>query len=174
MAGSEMKTHKSAVVIIPPEEIWEPIQKIRRLYDRQCHRWMPHITLIYPFRPRSELERAVAVLSSGITALRAFALRLHRLQYFTHDRDRFTMWLDPGPREPIAALQARSRRRCPTADDVSKFPRGFTPHPQCRPGQGMSRARGANLRYSGPMGAPRVHRCGRGHHLPRRRRAVPR
>ena len=22
MAGSEMKTHKSAVVIIPPEEIW--------------------------------------------------------------------------------------------------------------------------------------------------------
>ena len=29
MAGSEMKTHKSAVVIIPPEEIWEPIQKIR-------------------------------------------------------------------------------------------------------------------------------------------------
>ena len=31
MAGSEMKTHKSAVVIIPPEEIWEPIQKIRRL-----------------------------------------------------------------------------------------------------------------------------------------------
>ena len=41
MAGSEMKTHKSAVVIIPPEEIWEPIQKIRRLYDRQGHRWMP-------------------------------------------------------------------------------------------------------------------------------------
>ena len=116
-----MKTHKSAVVIIPPEEIWEPIQKIRRLYDRQCHRWMPHITLIYPFRPRSELERAVAVLSSGITALRAFALRLHRLQYFTHDRDRFTMWLDPGPREPIAALQARSRRRCPTATTYRSF-----------------------------------------------------
>ena len=66
MAGPEMKTHKSAVVIIPPEEIWEPIQKIRRLYDRQCHRWMPHITLIYPFRPRSELERAVAVLSGRV------------------------------------------------------------------------------------------------------------
>ena len=32
MAGPEMKTHKSAVVIIPPEEIWEPIQKIRRLW----------------------------------------------------------------------------------------------------------------------------------------------
>ena len=128
MAGSEMKTHKSAVVIISPEEIWEPIQKIRRLYDRQCHRWMPHITLIYPFRPRSELERAVAVLSSGITALRAFALRLHRLQYFTHDRDRFTMWLDPGPREPIAALQAAFQAQVPDCDDVSKFPRGFTPH----------------------------------------------
>jgi len=110
-----MKTHKSAVVITPPEEIWEPIQKIRRLYDRQFHRWMPHITLIYPFRPRSELERA-------------FALRLRRLRYFTHGRDRFTMWLDPGPCESIAAPQAAFQAQVPDCDDVSKFPRGFTPH----------------------------------------------
>ena len=51
------KTHKTAVVIIPPEDVWDPIQKIREKYDRQFRRWMPHITLIYPFRPFEEFER---------------------------------------------------------------------------------------------------------------------
>jgi hypothetical protein len=43
------------LVIIPPEAVWEPIQAIRRRHDRKLRRWMPHITLLYPFRPRSEL-----------------------------------------------------------------------------------------------------------------------
>ena len=29
------KVNSSAVVIIPPKKIWEPIQEIRRIYDRQ-------------------------------------------------------------------------------------------------------------------------------------------
>ncbi|WP_445083711.1 2'-5' RNA ligase family protein [Candidatus Brocadia sp. AMX2] len=29
---------------------------MRREYDSQRRRWMPHITLIYPFRPREEFE----------------------------------------------------------------------------------------------------------------------
>ena len=56
------KVYTTAVVIIPPEKIWETIQKIRRTYDRQFHRWMPHITLLYPFKPQSyfkELDFAV-------------------------------------------------------------------------------------------------------------------
>jgi hypothetical protein len=40
------KVFTSAVVIIPPEELWIPIQKIRKKYDRQINRWMPHITLL--------------------------------------------------------------------------------------------------------------------------------
>ncbi|MBI5480461.1 MAG: 2'-5' RNA ligase family protein [Deltaproteobacteria bacterium] len=47
-----MKTHHTAVVIIPPGEIWGPIQAIRQRHDQQFHRWMPHITPLYPFRPR--------------------------------------------------------------------------------------------------------------------------
>ncbi len=49
------KTYTTAVVLIPAEDCWEPIQKIRRLHDRKLHHWMPHITLIYPFRPREAL-----------------------------------------------------------------------------------------------------------------------
>ena len=38
------KVYSSAVVIIPPKEIWESIQEIRKVYDRNINRWMPHIT----------------------------------------------------------------------------------------------------------------------------------
>lgn len=38
------KTHRTAVVAMPPPEVWEPIQAIRRQHDRNVQRWMPHIT----------------------------------------------------------------------------------------------------------------------------------
>src|SRR5262249_27220192 len=46
-------THTTAVVVIPPADAWPPIQALRERYDRQFRRWMPHITLLYPFRPRA-------------------------------------------------------------------------------------------------------------------------
>ena len=55
------KDYTSAVVIIPPEDKWESIQEVRKTYDRNIHRWMPHITLLYPFMPKTEyvaLEKA--------------------------------------------------------------------------------------------------------------------
>jgi hypothetical protein len=52
------KTHHTAFAIVPPEEVWGPIQAIRRRYDRQIHRWMPHINLLYPFRSRADFPNA--------------------------------------------------------------------------------------------------------------------
>jgi hypothetical protein len=49
------KSHCTAVAIAPPEQAWEPIQAIRRRYDRQIHRWPPYINLLYPFRPQADL-----------------------------------------------------------------------------------------------------------------------
>ncbi len=51
------KVYTSAVVIIPPKEKWKPIQEIRQLYDRNINRWMPHITLLYPFRPKNSYSK---------------------------------------------------------------------------------------------------------------------
>ncbi|GAH05617.1 unnamed protein product, partial [marine sediment metagenome] len=48
------KVYSSAVVIIPPREKWASIQEIRKIYDRNLTRWMPHITLLYPFRSRNQ------------------------------------------------------------------------------------------------------------------------
>jgi 2'-5' RNA ligase len=98
-------THKTALVVIPPESAWPPIQAIRAEHDRKVGRWMPHITLVYPFLPAGEFERAAGRLGPACEALRPFELRLARFDTFRHHRDSYTLWLKPEPEEPLVALQ---------------------------------------------------------------------
>ncbi|MEW6741219.1 MAG: 2'-5' RNA ligase family protein [Planctomycetota bacterium] len=123
-----MKTPRSALVAIPPEEIWEPIQRIRHRFDREVHRWMPHVTLLFPFRPRSEFERILPAIASACSEHSAFELALQEFRWFKHGRAGFTMWLAPDPPTPLRALQTSLDHALPDCDDVSRFPRGFTPH----------------------------------------------
>ena len=39
------KEYTAAVIIQPPEDLWEPIQYMRRQYDKAYVRWMPHVSL---------------------------------------------------------------------------------------------------------------------------------
>jgi poly(A) polymerase len=68
-------THKTALVVIPPESAWPPIQAIRAEHDRKVGRWMPHITLVYPFLPAGEFERAVGRLGPACEAITPSKLR---------------------------------------------------------------------------------------------------
>jgi hypothetical protein len=53
----------TAVVLLPPRDLWEPIQSIRRLLDKKhVDRWPPHVTLFYPFYPPGLLEQATELL----------------------------------------------------------------------------------------------------------------
>ena len=89
------KTYQTAVVIIPPKEIWTSIQSIRRQHDANYRRWMPHITLIYPFRPRSEFEVVADQLAAICQTQSPFSVCLKPFGYFSHHRSRYTIWLDP-------------------------------------------------------------------------------
>jgi hypothetical protein len=53
------KTHQTAVAVVPPQEVWGPIQAIRERHDRQFRRWMPHVNLLYPFYPPERFEEAL-------------------------------------------------------------------------------------------------------------------
>ena len=122
------KTYTTAVVLIPPEEIWEPIQVIRRIHDRHVSRWMPHITLIYPFRPRAEFKELAGVFSLACQSLEPFQLQLTEMSAFRHRRDSFTVWLAPEPKEALARLQKLIEGVVPDCDDVSRHRDGYTPH----------------------------------------------
>ena len=99
-------SYKTGLVVIPPPSAWPPIQAIRAEHDRKIGRWMPHITLIYPFFPAEGLEAAAARLAPACAVLRPFALRLSAFDTFRHHRESYTVWLRPEPEEPLPELQA--------------------------------------------------------------------
>jgi 2'-5' RNA ligase len=122
------KTHQTAVVVIPPPELWEPIQAIRRRHDRQVRRWMPHITLIYPFVPAEAFAAIEPELAAACSRIEPFELCLREFAWFAHGRESFTVWLSPEPAECLRHLHAALLRVVPHCDDTARHPQGFTPH----------------------------------------------
>jgi len=123
-----VKVYTSAVVIIPPEEKWASIQIIRKKYDRQINRWMPHITLLYPFKPENEYSRFEIEFSEKCKQIQPFEISLKKFKYFPHGKEKYTIWLDPEPNDLIISFQSELLKIVPDCSDVNKFKKGFTPH----------------------------------------------
>jgi 2'-5' RNA ligase len=121
-------THQTALVLIPPREVWEPIQAIRRVHDRQFRRWMPHVTILYPFVTKDLLDRALPAASEALSALVPLEIALARFDVFRHRGGTTTLWLAPEPKGALLALHASLLRRFPECVATSKFSGGFTPH----------------------------------------------
>ena len=122
------KTQTTAAVVIPPESVWEPIQAIRRTWDRGVRRWMPHVTLVYPFRPHEEFDALAAGLCAACAAVEPFDVTLARFGWFDHGGESYTTWLAPEPAEPLARLQEAVWHVAPDCDDVRRFDGGYAPH----------------------------------------------
>jgi RNA 2',3'-cyclic 3'-phosphodiesterase len=122
------KVHKSAVILSPPPGDRDAIQAIREVHDRNFLRWMPHITLFYPFYPKSHFENVVDVLSVACQKVQSFDISVSHFQYFQHGKRSFTFWLAPEPKEAICTLQETLWQAVPDCDDTHQFDRGFTPH----------------------------------------------
>ena len=60
--------YKTGLVTIAQPAAWPPIRAIRAGHDRKLRRWMPHITLIYPFLPAGEFEAAATRLVPACAA----------------------------------------------------------------------------------------------------------
>jgi len=122
------KIHKTAVVLSPPQSDWETIQAIREKYDRNFRRWMPHITLLYPFYPKTHFDTVVDPLSEVCKQVEDFEMSFNTFRFFQHGRRGFTLWLDPEPQGAVCALQEALWKVVPDCDDTRKHKGGFTPH----------------------------------------------
>jgi len=122
------KVYTSACVIIPPKEKWHSIQKIRQEYDNQIHRWMPHITLLYPFRPKTQFNDLEKDFIEKCSKIHSFEVYLKKFKYFRHQHQNYTIWLDPEPNHSIIQLQTELLKIVPDCDDVNKYKNGFLPH----------------------------------------------
>eukprot|EP01116_Phalansterium_solitarium_P001246 TRINITY_DN11023_c0_g1_i1.p2 TRINITY_DN11023_c0_g1~~TRINITY_DN11023_c0_g1_i1.p2 ORF type:complete len:296 (-),score=81.44 TRINITY_DN11023_c0_g1_i1:198-1046(-) len=126
------KVVKTAVVIIPPESVWGPIQRIRELHDKSYRRWMPHINLLYPFVSQSSFDDVLPALKQALSAFQPFQVTLAAFEHFTH-RGSCTIWLRPDVDRECAGqlqrLQQALERAVPVCDDLSHLSAaGFTPH----------------------------------------------
>ena len=122
------KTHTTAIVLIPPRDAREPVQAIRRRHDRQVRRWMPHITLVYPFLPPASFDVLDGPLAAAARAVPAFDVELREFGRFRHGHRSWTVWLAPEPAAALADLEAALRAACPDCDDQERHPGGFHPH----------------------------------------------
>lgn len=123
-----MKSGLTAIVAIPPEEAWEPIQAIRRVHDRQIRRWMPHINLVFPFVAAHEIAAAVPLVSAAVRDQPPFEVTLVEFRFFRHASGSATIWLAAETRQPLVALHAALVRAVPECNDLDRFGEGFTPH----------------------------------------------
>lgn len=128
MCKTMNKVHQSAVVLSPPEKDRDTIQAIRQQYDRNFRRWMPHITLLYPFYPKQGFDDVVDVLAKACENISTFEVSFSHIQYFQHGRRSFTLWLAPEPKAAVCALQNALWKAVPDCDDTQKHKDGFTPH----------------------------------------------
>jgi len=122
------KVYTSAVAIIPPEDKWQPIQAIRKKYDKHVDRWMPHINLLYPFRPEDEFESIELKFKETCNIIKPFIIHLNEFKFFSHRYNNFTIWLAPEPAEKVKELQLELLKLVPECNDVNRFKKGFTPH----------------------------------------------
>ena len=121
------KTHTTAVVLIPPKTIQPPIQAIRRVHDRNFERWMPHITLLYPFAPQQDFQDIIPALAKVAQQITPFSVTLASFDAF-RQRKSCTLFLVPEPKNVIVQLHSTLTKYLPDYDDTARFPGGFNPH----------------------------------------------
>jgi poly(A) polymerase len=122
--------YRSAIAIVPPDEILPAIQAIRQRFDRHFHRWMPHINLLYGFLPEAYFPQAVEIISQALTKLEPFTVTLSNFETFTHSTTS-SAWLKPisQPADALHELQSILEEIFPQCNEQSnKSANGFTPH----------------------------------------------
>jgi len=122
--------HTSALVLVPPRELWAPIQAIRTVHDRGFERWMPHLTLVYGFVSEEHFEEAERVLAAVLAEVPPFKLRLEGVGRFQH-RGSVTVWMGARsvPEDAIVRLQAAVQDAFPHCDEQRHHSAdGFVPH----------------------------------------------
>eukprot|EP00760_Papus_ankaliazontas_P002202 PhM_4_TR10887/c0_g1_i1/m.75452 len=123
------KTVRSALAIIPPSELFAPINAIRKDHDAAYVRWMPHINVLYPFVPEESFTDAAEHIRAVLDTVCPFEVSLDSVGEFK--RGKSLLWLKPkcngGGDKEIQELYSKVKSLFPHCVDLDKE-NGYTPH----------------------------------------------
>lgn len=125
-------SHRSAFCLIPPESLWAPIQRIRETYDKQFHRWMPHVNVLYPFYENKDDQFEICSKIAQNVCENFAPIRLRftheSFKHLKHGKNNCTMVLMPCEEETekLRNFHAKLQAAFPEAGD-KRFPE-FKPH----------------------------------------------
>ena len=122
------RSHRTALVVVPPPELWPSIQTIRCEHDPLCRRWMPHITLVYPYRAPAELPALAPRLAAVCGHIPPFEIMLRRFGSFRGKGDRHLIWLAPEPAASLAELHQTLAAVTPEYLEPDPHAAEFMPH----------------------------------------------
>lgn len=89
------KSVRTALCVVPPEFIWEPIQIIRKVHDKSFNRWMPHINILFPFIDDSNFDKVIPKLEEILSVIPSFDITFDKFDYFDRKGKEQTVWLNP-------------------------------------------------------------------------------
>ena len=99
------KSHDTALCLIPPQNLWPSVDRLRSLYDKAYLTWPPHINIVYPFVHPEVLSQATQVLSElDLTAHNGTPIHLEAADTFIHRRNN-TLFLRPDHGAKTAPLR---------------------------------------------------------------------
>lgn len=107
--------------------MWGSVQAIRKAHDKGFRRWLPHLTLLYPFAPKRDFKAVLPELAQVGWSQKPFELTLSTFRSFRHG-PAYTVWLEPEPKAAVVGLHKALLEALPQFGDTASFKGGFTPH----------------------------------------------
>eukprot|EP01060_Flectonema_neradi_P038164 TRINITY_DN7934_c0_g1_i3.p1 TRINITY_DN7934_c0_g1~~TRINITY_DN7934_c0_g1_i3.p1 ORF type:complete len:238 (+),score=63.30 TRINITY_DN7934_c0_g1_i3:224-937(+) len=115
--------YKNALIVMPPRDIWDPIQQIRTVWDPAYVRWMPHINIIWPFPPPPHHADAIdALVKNGFDSIKPFDICFKEFGVF-HNKQSvlFLNPEEPGRGGGLQAVRDVGEKTFPSAASSQKF-----------------------------------------------------
>jgi 2'-5' RNA ligase len=112
-------------VVVPVPAAEPVVGTHRERLDRAAGWGVPaHVTVLYPFVPPQEVDRALATLAAGVRSVSAFDCAFATTGWFGRD----VLWLAPDPAEPFRRLTRAVWSAFPQHPPYAGAHDGSTPH----------------------------------------------
>lgn len=126
------QSYKSALVFVPT--IDAKIEELRKRHDKRFDRWMPHVTVVFPFVPEDYSENGgvsdvVSKVDKAISQIPRVPINFKQLGHFTHNKNSHTLYLSPDENatKTLQHIVHNLADALPEYDEIRRKG-SFTPH----------------------------------------------